>query len=247
MSYAQASKGDLKTWDLAHRSYFSLRRSFWYTIIRSMRLSAAAAATASPWVPVLAAVVGAGAALVVGILTQFWTGRRENIRWSREREDRKEQWGRERQDRLDDSLRELCSDFAGTARELLHLARRVERSSDKELHRKRIDDVHLRLRSLNEQIRLLANRDVQRTAQFVVHHGYAVREVIAEKRPDERSAIYGKPVEVRYLEAVREFYKAVRKQLGVPDAEELASFEAASDDPLAENREKGDDAASTAT
>lgn len=216
-------------------------------MISSMRLSAAAGITPSPWVPVLAAAVGAGAALVVGILTQLWTGRRENVRWSRERDDRKEQWRRERQDRLEESLRGLCSDFAAAARELLHLSRRLERSSNKEVQRKRIDDVHLRLRSLNEQIRLLADREVQRTAQFVVHHGYAVREVIAEKRPDKRFAIYGKPVEARYLDAVRDFYKAVRKQLGVPDAEELAPYEVVSGDPWAESTGKGDEAISAPT
>ncbi len=216
-------------------------------MIRSMRASTAAGVTASPWVPVLAAAVGAGAAVVVGVLTQLWTGQRENIRWSREREDRRELWQRERQDRLDESLRELCSDFAAAARELLHLSRRLERTPDKESQRKRIDDVHLRLRSLNEQIRLLANREVQRTAQFVVHHGYAVREVMAEKQPDKRFATYKKPVEERYQDAVRDFYRAARKQLGVPDAEELASFEVAPDDPWAESRGKGDEAISSPT
>jgi hypothetical protein len=196
-----------------------------------MSASAATGVTASPWVPVIAAAVGAGAALAVGILTQLLTGSRENLRWSREREDRKEQWQRERQDRLDDSLRELCSDFAAAARELLHLSRRLERSSDKKAQRGRIDDTHLRLRSLNEQIRLLANHEVQRTAQFVVHHGYAVRAVIAEKKSDKRFAEYGKPVEPRYRDAIRDFYEASRKQLGVPKPEELVPFEVAAGDP----------------
>lgn len=212
-----------------------------------MTAGTATGVTASPWVPVLAAAVGAGAALVVGILTQWWTGRRESVQWSREREDRKEQWERERQDRLDDSLRVLCSDFAAAARELLHLARRLQRSSNPGAQRKRIDDVHLRVRSLNEQIRLLANREVQRTAQTVVHHAYAVRAVIAEQRPDERFAVYGEPVNTRYLDAVRDFYKAVRKQLGVPEAEELAPLQFAADDPWAETSGQGDGTVSTPT
>ena len=58
-----------------------------------------ATATASPWIPVVAAAVGATAALVVGILTQFWTGQRENMRWLREQNDRKKQWARERKER----------------------------------------------------------------------------------------------------------------------------------------------------
>ena len=58
-----------------------------------------ATAAASPWIPVVAAAVGATAALVVGILTQFWTGQRENTRWFREQNDRKKQWARERKER----------------------------------------------------------------------------------------------------------------------------------------------------
>jgi hypothetical protein len=60
---------------------------------------AAATATVSPWMPLLAAAVGAGAALIVGILTQLWTGHRENVRWTRERNEREAQWNRERQER----------------------------------------------------------------------------------------------------------------------------------------------------
>jgi FtsZ-interacting cell division protein ZipA len=50
--------------------------------------------------------VGAAAALVVGILTQWWTDRRENQRWEREREDRRMQWERERDDRREQWQRE---------------------------------------------------------------------------------------------------------------------------------------------
>jgi hypothetical protein len=62
--------------------------------------------------PLLAAAVGAGAALIVGILTQLWTGHRENVRWTRERNEREAQWNRERQERQnqwkrEDSLRWL--------------------------------------------------------------------------------------------------------------------------------------------
>jgi hypothetical protein len=82
-----------------------------------MSASTTVAATPSPWFVVIAAAVGAGAALIVGILTQLWTGHRENVRWSREREDRdkqweregqarREQWGRERDDRREQWQRE---------------------------------------------------------------------------------------------------------------------------------------------
>jgi hypothetical protein len=61
--------------------------------------AAAATATVSPWVPVIAASVGAAAALIVGVLTQLWSGRRERQQWERERKDRQQQWERERASR----------------------------------------------------------------------------------------------------------------------------------------------------
>jgi hypothetical protein len=64
------------------------------------------ATTVNPWEPVLAAAVGAAAALIVGILTQSWTGHRENVRWDRERSERQNQWQREREDRQDQWRRE---------------------------------------------------------------------------------------------------------------------------------------------
>jgi hypothetical protein len=224
-----------------------------------MIATAATGADVSSWVPVIAAAVGAGSALIVGILTQLSAGHREDVRWSRERQDREEQWrrerqdreeqwGRERQDRLDDALRVAASDFVAAARELLHLSRRLERSSDKDTQQKRIDDVHVQLRSLNGQIRLLANPEVQHNARLVVHHAYAVRAVIAEKKPDERLDAHGKPVEERYQDALEDFYRAVRKQLGVPEAESLSPSEILPGDPWDKTREKtGKKTSTTAT
>jgi hypothetical protein len=75
-------------------------------------MAAAAAATSSsnPWVPVIAAAVGAGAALIVGVITALTAGHRETVRWERERTAREKQWERERDERRDqwgreDSLR----------------------------------------------------------------------------------------------------------------------------------------------
>jgi hypothetical protein len=69
-------------------------------------MTAATTATVSAWVPVIAAAVGAGAALIVGVITQLWSGRRENQRWQRERDDRDAQWHRERQARQEQWERE---------------------------------------------------------------------------------------------------------------------------------------------
>jgi hypothetical protein len=64
-----------------------------------MNTAATATTTASPWVPVIAATVGAAAALIVGVVTQLWSGRRERQQWEHERQYRKQQWKHERQDR----------------------------------------------------------------------------------------------------------------------------------------------------
>lgn len=58
------------------------------------------------WAPVAAAAVGAAAALGAAVLAQQRADRREDKRWAREREDRREQWERERQDRQEQWQRE---------------------------------------------------------------------------------------------------------------------------------------------
>jgi hypothetical protein len=71
--------------------------------------AAAAASSSSPspwWVTVVAASVGAGAAIIVGIITALATGHRENVRWGRERTERDRQWQRERDERRDQWERE---------------------------------------------------------------------------------------------------------------------------------------------
>jgi hypothetical protein len=68
-----------------------------------MNIAAAATATESPWPTLWAAAIGAGAALIVGILTQLWSGHLLRQQLDRAREDRREQWQRE------DSLRWLQS------------------------------------------------------------------------------------------------------------------------------------------
>ncbi len=122
--------------------------------------------------------------------------------------------------RWDESLRLLCSDFARTARELLQLSRQLNGSADEDT-RRQLDEVHLRLRALTHQIKLLGNREVQLAAQLVLHHGYAVRMVVGEKKPDDRGGTYKEPPEDRYKAALMSFYKAARKQLRVEDPEDI--------------------------
>lgn len=51
--------------------------------------------TASLWVALVSAVVGAAAGLTGALLTQLLTRRRDDTRWARERAERREQWLRE--------------------------------------------------------------------------------------------------------------------------------------------------------
>jgi hypothetical protein len=76
-------------------------------MVNTIVAAAASSSTPSPWwVTVVAALVGAGAAIIVGIITALATGHRENIRWGRERTERDRQWQRERDERLDQWERE---------------------------------------------------------------------------------------------------------------------------------------------
>lgn len=74
-----------------------------------MSTSAAATVATAPisvWIPVIAAGVGAVAALIVGVITNLWTGHREKVRWQNERTEREQQWGRERDARQQQWQRE---------------------------------------------------------------------------------------------------------------------------------------------
>jgi hypothetical protein len=52
-------------------------------------------ATTPLWVPLTIAAVGLTTTVGAAVLTQWWASRREDVRWSRERNDRHEQWQRE--------------------------------------------------------------------------------------------------------------------------------------------------------
>jgi hypothetical protein len=65
-----------------------------------------ATATTGLWVPVIAASIGATAAVLVGVVTQWWSGRRDRQHWEHEREDLREQWEHEREERREQWDRE---------------------------------------------------------------------------------------------------------------------------------------------
>lgn len=76
-------------------------------MVNTIVAATAASSTPSPWwVTIVAASVGAGAAIIVGIITALATGHRENVRWGRERTERDRQWQRERDERREQWKRE---------------------------------------------------------------------------------------------------------------------------------------------
>ena len=116
---------------------------------------------------------------------------------------------------------EVCKDYAATVREFVHLAKRYNRSSDKAEHMRSVDKHHARLRGLSKQIFLLGSVEVQKSAQIIEHHAYWVREV-GEGREDRRLATFQNvEAEDRLELEMNEFYRAVRRQLGVRDPDDL--------------------------
>jgi hypothetical protein len=127
--------------------------------------------------------------------------------------------------RWDAALYELCKDFAATVREFVHLARRYDRTTDKEQHAARVDEQHAQLRELAQQMRLLGSKDLQQAAREVEHHVWWVREV-CEGREDKLARYYaGRPPEIRLRAAMHQLYVAARAQLGVASSEDVASDE----------------------
>lgn len=117
--------------------------------------------------------------------------------------------------RWDNSLFDLCSDFASTARGLQELClRQALKRTDSRLS-ETIDEEHRRLRAVSERLRLLGNLELQLAVRSIVRHAYAVREV-SEGRPDPRSDEFpGQTAHQRFGEAMQNFYVAARKQLKV--------------------------------
>jgi hypothetical protein len=127
--------------------------------------------------------------------------------------------------RWDNSLFDLCSDFASTARGLQELCLRRARGQMEERPSDDIDQEHRKLRTLSERLRLLGDIDLQLSVRWVVRHAYAVREV-SEGRPDPRNEEFpDQSPHERFGEALQGFYIAARKQLQVINPSALAPRE----------------------
>ncbi|WP_040829689.1 hypothetical protein [Nocardia jiangxiensis] len=119
--------------------------------------------------------------------------------------------------RWDVPLFELCKQFTGTSRQLVHLATRVDETDDNAAQLSLIEEKHRELRALFEQLRLIGGKQLQESARLIIHHCYAVRAV-AEGKPDPRATDYpGMTPTAPVADVTQAFYTAARNQLGVRD------------------------------
>jgi len=129
--------------------------------------------------------------------------------------------------RWDAPLYDLSKDFVATVRQHTHLVRRLDRGTDRPSAIARADEVHARLRSLAQQVRILGGAELQEAARLVEHHAWWVRH-LHEVGTDDLLESYGNvDAETRLRHAVREFVVAVRRELGVRDPDTVSD-----DDPI---------------
>ena len=122
--------------------------------------------------------------------------------------------------RWDVPLYQLCVEYAATARLLVHLCRCIGRSEDNANHAAKIEEQHIKLRTLLFQVRLIGDRYVQDAAWRVADHAYAVRKAAEEPRttPADPDA---EPPDLLMMRAVTEFVVSARHQLGVNNPDDV--------------------------
>jgi hypothetical protein len=127
--------------------------------------------------------------------------------------------------RWDVSLHRTCADFAASARRILDLSeqRPGPTAAGQDSSVDSIRNEHSRLQILMAEVRLLGNEEVQRSARMVVRHTWAVY-VLATGGPDPRATEYDEPPRGRALSSLLDFYRSVRRQLVVPDADKIAQL-----------------------
>ncbi|MFD0591270.1 hypothetical protein ACFQZ4_00660 [Catellatospora coxensis] len=125
------------------------------------------------------------------------------------------------QARWEAALFEKSSQLAEAARSLRHHAEQYADSGDKQLCRDRMDSAQEKLRVAVEQLRLVGDRRVQVAARTVKLHAWAVFQQGVDGR-DPRAASFPDTEPIgRLNDALQEFYRAVRRQLRAPDAEDV--------------------------
>jgi hypothetical protein len=121
--------------------------------------------------------------------------------------------------RWDMSLEQACAEFAATVRRILDLAERstlVHPDLAESMYRE-----HRHLQCLLTKIRLLAGGQIQLAARQIVRHTWAL-QLSTITGADPRASDYpSRDPRERTISSLFDFYHAVRRQLQVPDADDV--------------------------
>jgi hypothetical protein len=123
--------------------------------------------------------------------------------------------------RWDSALFESAEKLIAATRRSQHLSGQVASGHNDPDRLGRLDEEQQAIRVAAEQNRLVANGEVQLAAREILQHVYALR-VQAEKGEDPYVTQYGErqPVD-RLRTAHLDFYRAVRRQLCVPNPDDV--------------------------
>lgn len=125
-----------------------------------------------------------------------------------------------RLNRWSDALYSASAELMESARRVEHLAEYTELGLADEGARLRLDEDHQRMRAAREKISMLGNAEVQQAAREVIDHVYAIRMRLETGHdPHPRGAL--SPT-ARLRVARTEYYRTVRRQLRVPNPEEVS-------------------------
>jgi hypothetical protein len=171
-------------------------------------------ADASPWIT-LGAVIAGGSITVAGT----YIIERYKERAARRHESSKAE--AELATRWDAEFARISAEFVGTTRQVLHVARRLNRVVDVEDAKRRLDDHHAHLRSLSAQLGLFGSSAVAETARRIVEFAYYVRLLHEKTLPSAPPEDRQKAAYDRVIFEIEKFQVAVRKRLRMPDAEDV--------------------------
>jgi hypothetical protein len=119
-----------------------------------------------------------------------------------------------RNNKWSDALYQASIDLMAAARRVEHLVENATRGLVDDQMAKRLDEEHQNMRVALEQVRMLANVQVQRAAQDVVNNVYAIR--VQLQSAAFPNAVQDEAAWERLGAARFGYYEAVRRQLGVP-------------------------------
>lgn len=128
--------------------------------------------------------------------------------------------------RWDSNLYGVALDFLSTAENHRHVLNRLasEGTVAEKENRESLDEQRRSLWMLFVQMRFIGNARVQRAARLVIRHSWAYREV-KEGRKDPRAGQFKENPGDRLSNQIYEFVRAVREQMRVERAEDIATDE----------------------